>query len=124
MHTLLQAKVGGDAPASTEAADAVAREEADARSVYVGSVDYGCTPEELQLHFQVRYCSSWGPLAGLRAQLSAAAPVDTLLHVFCACVHSEHAYALGWSHDHVIWVGQGRVRCNEHHQQQGACPAS
>jgi polyadenylate-binding protein 2 len=54
MHVFLQAKVGGDTPASTEAADAVAREEADARSVYVGSVDYGCTPEELQLHFQVR----------------------------------------------------------------------
>jgi polyadenylate-binding protein 2 len=29
-----------------------AKEEADARSVYVGGVDYGCTPEELQAHFQ------------------------------------------------------------------------
>lgn len=28
------------------------KEESDARSVYVGNVDYGCTPEELQLHFQ------------------------------------------------------------------------
>ena len=29
-----------------------AKEESDARSVYVGNVDYGCTPEELQAHFQ------------------------------------------------------------------------
>eukprot|EP00191_Tetraselmis_sp_GSL018_P018586 CAMPEP_0177591408 /NCGR_PEP_ID=MMETSP0419_2-20121207/7981_1 /TAXON_ID=582737 /ORGANISM="Tetraselmis sp., Strain GSL018" /LENGTH=216 /DNA_ID=CAMNT_0019082147 /DNA_START=66 /DNA_END=717 /DNA_ORIENTATION=+ len=28
------------------------REEADSRSVYVGNVDYSCTPEELQVHFQ------------------------------------------------------------------------
>ncbi len=24
----------------------------DSRSIYVGNVDYSCTPEELQLHFQ------------------------------------------------------------------------
>ncbi|KIY94017.1 Polyadenylate-binding protein 2 [Monoraphidium neglectum] len=29
-----------------------AKQEADSRSVYVGNVDYGTTPEELQLHFQ------------------------------------------------------------------------
>eukprot|EP00850_Spirogloea_muscicola_P024662 SM001244S25886 [mRNA] locus=s1244:588:2053:- [translate_table: standard] len=28
------------------------REEADARSVFVGNVDYACTPEEVQQHFQ------------------------------------------------------------------------
>ncbi|KAI9594935.1 hypothetical protein BDF19DRAFT_471467 [Syncephalis fuscata] len=28
------------------------KEEADARSVYVGNVDYGATPEEVQAHFQ------------------------------------------------------------------------
>ena len=28
------------------------REEVDARSIFVGSVDYAVTPEELQLHFQ------------------------------------------------------------------------
>ncbi|XP_024360095.1 polyadenylate-binding protein 2 isoform X2 [Physcomitrium patens] len=28
------------------------REEADARSVFVGNVDYSCTPEEVQQHFQ------------------------------------------------------------------------
>lgn len=32
-------------------ADAANREEADARSVFVGNVDYAVTPEELQLHF-------------------------------------------------------------------------
>ena len=29
-----------------------AREDVDGRSVYVGNVDYGVTPEELQAHFQ------------------------------------------------------------------------
>ena len=33
-----------------------ASKEADSRSVYVGNVDYDCTPEELQRHFQV--CTS------------------------------------------------------------------
>ncbi|KAK9110735.1 hypothetical protein Sjap_018795 [Stephania japonica] len=28
------------------------KEEADSRSVFVGNVDYGCTPEEVQQHFQ------------------------------------------------------------------------
>ena len=28
------------------------REEVDSRSIYVGNVDYGATPEELQQHFQ------------------------------------------------------------------------
>jgi polyadenylate-binding protein 2 len=38
--------------AGEDAQDQAAREEADARSVYVGNVDYECTPEELQMHFQ------------------------------------------------------------------------
>jgi len=33
-------------------AAAVNKEEADSRSIYVGNVDYGATPEELQGHFQ------------------------------------------------------------------------
>lgn len=42
-------------PATGETAEEqAAKEEADSRSVYVGNVDYECTPEELQLHFQVR----------------------------------------------------------------------
>lgn len=28
------------------------KEEVDARSVFVGNVDYGATPEEIQAHFQ------------------------------------------------------------------------
>lgn len=38
------------APAGSS--DATAKEEVDGRSVYVGNVDYSCTPEELQAHFQ------------------------------------------------------------------------
>ena len=45
------AKDGGD-PAAVAAAEAADREEIDLRSVYVGNVDYLCTPEELQQHFQ------------------------------------------------------------------------
>ncbi|KAL9254684.1 Polyadenylate-binding protein 1-like protein [Drosera capensis] len=36
---------------STDATQA-ANEEVDSRSIYVGNVDYGCTPEEVQAHFQ------------------------------------------------------------------------
>lgn len=43
-------KESGMAP--TDTADAAAKEEIDSRSVYVGNVDYACTPEELQAHFQ------------------------------------------------------------------------
>ena len=42
----------GDASTSGSAAELAAKEEADARSVYVGNVDYAATPEELQSHFQ------------------------------------------------------------------------
>ncbi|CAK9037948.1 unnamed protein product [Durusdinium trenchii] len=35
-----------------ETGDGVDREEVDKRSVYVGQVDYGATPEELQEHFK------------------------------------------------------------------------
>ncbi|PKA49530.1 putative polyadenylate-binding protein [Apostasia shenzhenica] len=38
-------------PASAVASQAN-REEVDARSVFVGNVDYACTPEEVQQHFQ------------------------------------------------------------------------
>ena len=48
----VQAKTGDEpAAAQGDAADAASREEVDGRSVYVGQVDYGCTPEELQMHF-------------------------------------------------------------------------
>ncbi|KAK6916142.1 RNA recognition motif domain [Dillenia turbinata] len=38
-------------PASAAAAQS-SREEVDSRSVFVGNVDYSCTPEEVQQHFQ------------------------------------------------------------------------
>ena len=41
-------------PIDAEEAERVSKE-ADSRSVYVGNVDYDCTPEELQRHFQVNY---------------------------------------------------------------------
>ena len=43
---------GGPGPAADGEVEAADREEADSRSIYVGNVDYLCTPEELQLHFQ------------------------------------------------------------------------
>ena len=57
------AGAGGAAAAAAEGADGAAgagapapptqeeREAADARSVYIGNVDYATTPEELQVHF-------------------------------------------------------------------------
>ncbi|XP_031259456.1 polyadenylate-binding protein 1 isoform X2 [Pistacia vera] len=52
----MQAKVekemgAGQDPSSTSATQAE-KEEVDARSIYVGNVDYACTPEEVQQHFQ------------------------------------------------------------------------
>ncbi|KAJ8752647.1 hypothetical protein K2173_005536 [Erythroxylum novogranatense] len=38
-------------PSSTSATQAE-KEEVDSRSIYVGNVDYACTPEEVQQHFQ------------------------------------------------------------------------
>ncbi|KAK9110995.1 hypothetical protein Scep_018514 [Stephania cephalantha] len=51
----MQAKVEkemGSAQDPAAAASQANKEEADARSVFVGNVDYGCTPEEVQQHFQ------------------------------------------------------------------------
>ncbi|KAJ4784543.1 Polyadenylate-binding 2 [Rhynchospora pubera] len=56
----MQAKVEkemGSSASSDPANSAVAatqaeKEEVDSRSIYVGNVDYGCSPEELQQHFQ------------------------------------------------------------------------
>ncbi|KAM7478994.1 hypothetical protein LguiA_027207 [Lonicera macranthoides] len=54
----MQAKVEKEMSASvqqdpsTAAASQANREEADARSIFVGNVDYSCTPEEVQQHFQ------------------------------------------------------------------------
>ncbi|GAB2226086.1 hypothetical protein Droror1_Dr00021872 [Drosera rotundifolia] len=52
----MQAKVEKEMGAVQDPANAAAslanREEVDSRSVYVGNVDYACTPEEVQQHFQ------------------------------------------------------------------------
>eukprot|EP00897_Mesotaenium_endlicherianum_P004363 jgi/Mesen1/3955/ME000209S02964 len=52
----MQAKVEKEMSAVQDpaglAANLANKEEADARSVYVGNVDYACTPEEVQQHFQ------------------------------------------------------------------------
>uniref|UniRef100_A0A2N9F5S1 RRM domain-containing protein n=1 Tax=Fagus sylvatica TaxID=28930 RepID=A0A2N9F5S1_FAGSY len=51
----MQAKVEKEMGAVQDPATAAAtanREETDARSVFVGNVDYACTPEEVQQHFQ------------------------------------------------------------------------
>nr|GMC78540.1 polyadenylate-binding protein 2-like isoform X1 [Ipomoea batatas] len=37
---------------AADAANQANREEVDSRSVFVGNVDYACTPEEVQQHFQ------------------------------------------------------------------------
>lgn len=42
---------GGQAGAGGMGATDEEKEEVDARSVYVGNVDYGATPEEIQQHF-------------------------------------------------------------------------
>ncbi|KAJ7538411.1 hypothetical protein O6H91_11G046700 [Diphasiastrum complanatum] len=52
----MQAKVEKEMSAVQDpagsAASQASKEEADARSVFVGNVDYSCTPEEVQQHFQ------------------------------------------------------------------------
>ncbi|KAL5705186.1 Polyadenylate-binding protein 2 [Ranunculus cassubicifolius] len=52
----MQAKVEKEMGAVQDPANAAAtqanREEVDSRSVFVGNVDYACTPEEVQQHFQ------------------------------------------------------------------------
>ncbi|XP_047982253.1 polyadenylate-binding protein 2-like isoform X3 [Salvia hispanica] len=53
----MQAKVEQEmgavqADPAAAAANQTNREEVDARSIFVGNVDYSCTPEEVQQHFQ------------------------------------------------------------------------
>ncbi|GAA0143065.1 translation initiation factor [Lithospermum erythrorhizon] len=51
MQTKVEKEMSGaqDAGASLSQAE---KEEVDSRSIYVGNVDYACTPEEVQQHFQ------------------------------------------------------------------------
>ena len=52
----MQAKVSQEMqipdPATSAAADLGGKQGVDSRSVFVGNVDYSCTPEEVQQHFQ------------------------------------------------------------------------
>ncbi|KAG8390204.1 hypothetical protein BUALT_Bualt01G0059200 [Buddleja alternifolia] len=51
----MQAKVENQMGATQDsgaAANQAEKEEVDSRSIYVGNVDYACTPEEVQQHFQ------------------------------------------------------------------------
>ncbi|WOL02751.1 polyadenylate-binding protein 3-like isoform X3 [Canna indica] len=52
----MQAKVEKDMGAvqdpASSGANQTTKEEVDSRSVFVGNVDYACTPEEVQQHFQ------------------------------------------------------------------------
>jgi histone H3/H4 len=51
MQAKVEKEMGAQDPASI-AANQAGKEEVDARSVFVGNVDYACTPEEVQQHFQ------------------------------------------------------------------------
>ncbi|XP_022887140.1 polyadenylate-binding protein 1 isoform X1 [Olea europaea var. sylvestris] len=53
MQAKVEKETGGaqEDSAGSSAAQAE-KEEADSRSIYVGNVDYACTPEEVQQHFQ------------------------------------------------------------------------
>ncbi|KAM0934219.1 putative RNA recognition motif domain, nucleotide-binding alpha-beta plait domain superfamily [Dioscorea sansibarensis] len=54
MHDKVAKEMGAPVfdESSSSAATQAEKEEVDSRSIYVGNVDYGCTPEEVQQHFQ------------------------------------------------------------------------
>ncbi|KAH6814958.1 RNA-binding family protein [Perilla frutescens var. frutescens] len=52
MHAKVEQEMGVVQDPIAAAANQTNREEVDARSVFVGNVDYACTPEEVQQHFQ------------------------------------------------------------------------
>ncbi|XP_062077093.1 polyadenylate-binding protein 2-like [Humulus lupulus] len=52
MQAKVEKEMGAVQEPSTAAASQASREEVDSRSVFVGNVDYACTPEEVQQHFQ------------------------------------------------------------------------
>lgn len=71
------AGTSGAGGAAASAADEQAKAEVDSRSVYVGNVDYSCTPEELQQHFAVSR-----PSMPSRVR----APLACLLHAAWGCM--------------------------------------
>ncbi|CAJ1963451.1 unnamed protein product [Sphenostylis stenocarpa] len=52
MQAKVEKEMGSVQDPATASASQSNREEIDARSVFVGNVDYSCTPEEVQQHFQ------------------------------------------------------------------------
>lgn len=52
MQAKVEKEMGAVQDSSGTSATLAEKEEVDARSIYVGNVDYACTPEEVQQHFQ------------------------------------------------------------------------
>ncbi|KAM7273060.1 hypothetical protein ACFE04_027724 [Oxalis oulophora] len=52
MQAKVEKEMGAVQESSSTSATQAEKEEVDARSIYVGNVDYACTPEEVQQHFQ------------------------------------------------------------------------
>ncbi|KAK7412147.1 hypothetical protein VNO78_03596 [Psophocarpus tetragonolobus] len=52
MQAKVEKEMGSVQDPATASASQANREEIDSRSVFVGNVDYSCTPEEVQQHFQ------------------------------------------------------------------------
>ncbi|ESW20392.1 hypothetical protein PHAVU_006G205100 [Phaseolus vulgaris] len=52
MQAKVEKEMGSVQDPATASASQANREEVDSRSVFVGNVDYSCTPEEVQQHFQ------------------------------------------------------------------------
>ncbi|KAF8412907.1 hypothetical protein HHK36_000879 [Tetracentron sinense] len=52
MQAKVEKEMGAVQDPSGSSASQAEKEEVDSRSIYVGNVDYACTPEEVQQHFQ------------------------------------------------------------------------
>ncbi|PSS32457.1 Polyadenylate-binding protein [Actinidia chinensis var. chinensis] len=52
MQAKVEREMGSVQDTSSGSATQAEKEEVDLRSIYVGNVDYACTPEEVQQHFQ------------------------------------------------------------------------
>ncbi|KAJ4716863.1 polyadenylate-binding protein 2-like [Melia azedarach] len=52
MHAKVEKEMGSTPDPAAATTSQTNREEVDSRSIFVGNVDYSCTPEEVQQHFQ------------------------------------------------------------------------
>ncbi|XP_057736257.1 polyadenylate-binding protein 1-like isoform X1 [Arachis stenosperma] len=52
MQAKVEKEMGAVQDSTGSSASQAEKEEVDSRSIYVGNVDYACTPEEVQQHFQ------------------------------------------------------------------------